>query len=127
MPKRTRPDTNQVLRKHLSEIGTTGGRAGTGAAKRRGDPEYYRQLVLCRWGSRRPHKSTSYDPDRQTPIPMTCDACGHAWIAGTLPMDLQVFARAMRHAPNCPRCGAGSDVLRIGSPQDLTTPGEPPR
>jgi hypothetical protein len=35
------------------KLGRKGGKAGRGASKVRGDSEYYRKLILKRWGKRK--------------------------------------------------------------------------
>lgn len=40
---------NNSVKKYLSDLGKKGGAAGTGDKKRRGDPEYYRDMVKKRW------------------------------------------------------------------------------
>lgn len=41
---------------YLATIGANGGRKGVGASKRRGGPEYYRQLAAKAWAKRRAKK-----------------------------------------------------------------------
>lgn len=44
MASRTKPSVSEYLR----EIGSRGGKAGTGASKRRGGSDYYRKLAKRR-------------------------------------------------------------------------------
>jgi hypothetical protein len=43
----------QEIRRFLSEIGTKGGKAGTGDAKKRGDSDHYRKMIQKRWSKKK--------------------------------------------------------------------------
>ena len=50
-----------TVQKYLSEIGTKGGSSGRGAAKRRGDSEYYKRIRAVREAKRKKKKPGSSD------------------------------------------------------------------
>lgn len=50
-------DLSPEVKAYMASIGKTGGKAGTGKAKVRGNAEYYRKIVAKRWANANGKKS----------------------------------------------------------------------
>lgn len=50
-------DLSPEVKAYMASIGKTGGKAGTGKAKVRGDADYYRKIVAKRWANSSGKKS----------------------------------------------------------------------
>lgn len=46
----------------------------------------------------------------RNPFVAKCSACGHAWVAAILPMEMRKFAKLMKGIA-CPNCGEGNKEI----------------
>lgn len=61
----------------------------------------------------------------KNPFPVKCKPCGHEWVAGYLPMDIDKFSK-LALGLHCPMCGAGStDIFPVRGSEGIAVRPKP--